>query len=251
MATKLVSIITPTYRRAEFLPHLCASVTSQTWPTLEWLVEDDSPEPSQFMQSLSDPRFHYTHSPIRRSIGEKRNALIARAKGEYIVHCDDDDYYSPHYIAHMIAAMEESEADFCKLSGFFLFYKESRDLAYWNLLVKTGVHFRWDSGSLLPILVTEQNNAQLLQMHMGFGFSYVYRRSLWESIKFPDVDISEDGQFILAASQTRRIVLLPDTKGLCLHIVHGANVSQCFPQFVLPPFMVDSIFPGASPYTTK
>jgi glycosyltransferase involved in cell wall biosynthesis len=74
--------------------------------------------------------------PVRQSSGrlKKRNALIARSKGEYIVDCDDDDYYSPQYITHMLS-----------------------------------VHFWWSGSSLIPFLDAERNHAPLLQMHMGFG----------------------------------------------------------------------------------
>jgi len=247
----MVSIITPTYGRVDRLPLLWEAIQSQIWPRLEWLVEDDSPQPSQFMQSIADSRVHYVHDPTRRSIGEKRNRLIARAEGEYIAHFDDDDYYAPQYLQQMVLALETGHADLCKLSGFFLFYSVSGDLAYWNLLEKTGIHFKWAGNSLQPILVTEQNNAELLQMHMGFGFSYVYRRSVWSTIQFPDQDLHEDLHFILATEKTKHVLLLPDTSGLCLHILHGGNSSRCFPQYVLPPFMAESIFPAATPYLKR
>lgn len=175
--------------------------------------------------------------------------MIARAKGEYIVHFDDDDYYSPQYITHMITTLEEGDVDICKLSSFFLLYKKSGSLAYWDLLIKTGIHFEWNRECLQPIVMTQQNNRNLLQMHFGYGFSLVYKRSVWEGSKFQHIDKREDSMFVLDAVKNAKVLgLLPDVDGLCLHILHDNNTSQCFPQFVLPSFFVASMFSRATPY---
>jgi glycosyltransferase involved in cell wall biosynthesis len=244
----LVSIITPTNGRAPFLPLLYSAINNQTWSDIEWLVDDDSLEPSRFMQEIADRRVHYSHDPIRRSIGEKRNRLVARAKGHYIVHFDDDDYYAPQYITHMVSFLHANNADLCKLSGFFLLYKDANTFGYWDLLIKTGIHFRWANEMLEPIVLSEGNNSKLAQAHLGFGFSYVYKRSVWDSIRFPDINWNEDGEFIRAAIETKAIVLAADTQGLCLHILHGENSSRCYPQFVLPWFLIRSMFPPITPY---
>ena len=51
-----VSIITPTYGRAELLPLAYRMYASQQDSAArEWIVIDDSPQPSPFMQNLADP----------------------------------------------------------------------------------------------------------------------------------------------------------------------------------------------------
>jgi glycosyltransferase involved in cell wall biosynthesis len=62
MITPLVSIITPTFNRPKFLPILSKCVLNQSVSDFEWLVLDDSPNPSTFMQGLSDPRIIYEHA---------------------------------------------------------------------------------------------------------------------------------------------------------------------------------------------
>ena len=102
MVKPTVSIITPTYGRGSFLPLIYYCVQTQEWPNIEWLVDDDSPLPSAFMQTLSDPRVHYFHAARRRSVGAKRNELIRRAKGDYIAHFDDDDYFEGKWNGQII-----------------------------------------------------------------------------------------------------------------------------------------------------
>jgi glycosyltransferase involved in cell wall biosynthesis len=43
----------------------------------------------------------------RRTIGEKRQALLEIAKGDYIAYCDDDDDILPGYIEEILKAIEQ------------------------------------------------------------------------------------------------------------------------------------------------
>ncbi len=92
-----VSIITPTMNRQSFLPALWDCVRAQSFEDIEWLIHDGSPQPAIF-SGIGDPRVRYRHVPRPTSIGAKRNDLCRVARGEIIVHFDDDDYYSPHYV---------------------------------------------------------------------------------------------------------------------------------------------------------
>ena len=53
-----------------------------------------------------------------KSIGEKRNELIARAKGEYICFIDDDDEVSRNYVALILKALEFNPTH-CSLKGLY------------------------------------------------------------------------------------------------------------------------------------
>jgi hypothetical protein len=48
----LVSIVTPTRNRAHLLQSIYASVSSQDWPNIEWLIDDDGPEGCPFIRGL-------------------------------------------------------------------------------------------------------------------------------------------------------------------------------------------------------
>ena len=79
---------------------------------------------------------------------------------------------------------------------------------------------------------------------LGFGFTYAYRRSIWEKAKFPDQNFGEDFVFIesvLAAGG--RLSQFPDTTGICVHVLHQSNTSWCYPQYRLPPFIIGRLLP--------
>lgn len=49
----------------------------------------------------------------KRTVGDKRNALIALAKGEYVVFVDDDDRVADHYVESLLSTIETSDEPDC------------------------------------------------------------------------------------------------------------------------------------------
>ena len=97
-----ISIITPSYKRERLLQLQHQTVLRQTEQDFEWLILDDSPEPSSYFSELNDVRIRYTHCAGKRlRIGEKRNWLVERARSEFIAHFDDDDFYARDYVHTM------------------------------------------------------------------------------------------------------------------------------------------------------
>ena len=77
----------------------------------------------------------------------------------------------------------------------------------------------------------------------GYGFSYLYRRACWENNHFPASRFGEDYVFAKkVAEQGFKRAFAPDTQGLALHILHGTNTSGMYPQFAMPPFLIDKLF---------
>jgi glycosyltransferase involved in cell wall biosynthesis len=248
MSSPTVSIVTPTKNREKFLPFCYGWACAQKFADWEWLVEDDSAEPSPFLSKLSDPRVHYRHDPVPKSVGVKRNNLVERAKGSLIAHFDDDDYYAPDYLLSMINTMRDRNADFIKLSAFYLYSSMNGVFAYWDLHAIEGLHFDWEGGDIHPLYLNKENNARFAENYLAYGFSYVFKRDLWGPAKYPDVSGPEDSQFLKAAYRGRSLLCLQDQLGMCLHVLQGDNLSRAYPQFFLPQFLLPRIFPGAIEY---
>ncbi len=104
MSRPTVSVITPTYKRREFLPYLLYQFNYQTYPKekLELIVLDDSPESNADLFPANDPRVRYIHLQEKVPLGKKRNMLNQLAKHDIIVCMDDDDYYSPDRVSHAV-----------------------------------------------------------------------------------------------------------------------------------------------------
>lgn len=174
----------------------------------------------------------------------KRNDLVSMALGDYIVHFDDDDYYSPSYVSHHIRAMIDHNADCVKLSGFFIYDSLVRKLFYWDQRHAAGTHFVCKRTQPRRILeVSHEDDEDFARFRLGYGFSFAYKRSAWHCIKFPDVSFCEDLYFMTEAAKTKSILLLPDNVGICVHFIHCTNMSGCFPQYMIPPFILRVLFP--------
>jgi glycosyltransferase involved in cell wall biosynthesis len=248
LSAPLVSVITPTFNRPHILPMIYRCVAGQDMADFEWLVLDDSPAPSEFMMTLDDPRVVYDHRPGRRSVGMKRNALISRARGEIIAQFDDDDFYGKGYLTMMISAMRNSNADFVKLFGFFI-YSQFHDLfAFWDLRQNQGPH--WEVGNR-PLGLTRLDEAAFRNNHLGYGFSYVFRKRVWDLVTFADQDWNEDAVFAIKAAENFNIIGIYDLNCDCLHILHHTNTSVCLPQYLLPRFLLDKLFPSLDAHLGK
>ena len=187
------------------------------------------------------------------SLGEKRNWLLRRAKGEIIVQFDDDDYYSPNYISSIYNFMESHKLDFLNLRAWHLLDLRHDFFGYWDLTDKEGLHFRLAPDNIVVARFGAPGNPDNLpalepNMHLGWGFGYAYRRHVWEKCQFPDKDWNEEMAISSYADSHLRSSGLLDTSGLCLHILHRGSTSVCYPQYHLPKHLLRDRFPAfASP----
>jgi len=91
-----VSILIPTYNRADYLPQAIRSALAQTYQDFELLILDDAStdrSPESVRGLLADRRVVYIKHPINLGISANRNSGIARSKGEYLAMLDSDDLW--------------------------------------------------------------------------------------------------------------------------------------------------------------
>jgi glycosyltransferase involved in cell wall biosynthesis len=243
--TPVVTIATPTYKREALLQQSHRMLLQQSEQNFEWLILDDSPEPSAYFTGLSDPRIRYRHhSGGKLTVGAKRNLLAEESRAGIIAHWDDDDFYAPDYLAAMLAQIGQG-MDFVKLSGWFVYSAPHRALGYWDTVRVRGLHFRFSATGIAPAMFGDAEAATFARNYLGYGFSYVYRKSVWQAARFPDQDFGEDSAFADAALATgARLKHFADSQGLCVHMLRRDNMSLCFPQYLLPQFLLARLFAG-------
>ena len=105
----LVTILTPSFNRADFLPETIASVLAQDYPHVEHLVLDDGS--TDGTPALLE-RYERTHAGRFRSVrhenmGQPRtlNRGFELARGELAADLVSDDTLLEHAIAHLVAAL--------------------------------------------------------------------------------------------------------------------------------------------------
>ena len=130
----LVSVITSTYNRSQFIPALLECYRRQDYnhDLIEWLVLDDSIEDEQKKtQGLFDtfadtmPNIFYIHSTQKQVMGHKLNHLCSLARGDIIVVMDDDDFYPPTRVSTAVAAFAaEPEKQIAGCSKVYMYFQD-------------------------------------------------------------------------------------------------------------------------------
>ena len=109
MNIPLVTILIPTYNRAEFLRVAVQSAVTQTHRDLEILILDDaSPDDTASVAAefADDPRVIYIRHPNNLGIAGNWRAGIERARGEFFCLLHDDDTFEPTFVEKLVQPLQ-------------------------------------------------------------------------------------------------------------------------------------------------
>ncbi|WP_187117131.1 glycosyltransferase family 2 protein [Candidatus Stoquefichus massiliensis] len=199
MNNPLVSVIVPIYNVEMYLDRCINSIVNQSYQNIEIiLVDDGSPDNCSSMCEFwkeKDDRVVVLHK-TNGGLSSARNAGIYVSHGEFLCFVDSDDFIDKTMIETMINAI----------------YKFDSDLAC------CGRYVLYDNGKIeeeftLPKEKTISSTKAMQEMLRGTyigepAWDKLYKRSLFDEIKFPEGEINED------------IVILPLIFKKCSRIVH-------------------------------
>ncbi|RDI54543.1 glycosyltransferase [Nocardia mexicana] len=244
------TLVCPTYQRPEMLRRMLEYYRAQRFDGgLELIILDDSPEPCLSTDDVTanEPSIRYFHLPGKRlTVGAKLNLMTQLARGEIIVEFDDDDYYAPYYVQRMVDFL--GDADFVTLSKWFICDTARRTFWYWSTDELSSDHFMlspWDP----PRMISTQgwDPSSIDGNLWGYGFSFVWRKSIFPEIEIPD-DPAEGLCWDLDFSRRLqsagfKTLAVPDHEGLVLHMLHPGSSVRMFPQYRMPESMIRTFFP--------
>lgn len=238
-----VSIITPTSERPEHLKLLYKLIQAQKFAgNWQWLILDDSHRPNTFFQNL--PQVDYIYSELPLNVGEKREILTQKARFDVIAHFDDDDYYAPLYLQNALSHLQE--ADFFSLSSWFCYGAFNRQFFYWA--TEEQMPYCFILNAVGELLMHEHSIPQKAHTK-GYGFSYVYKKKILSQVNFNPYKFGEDLDFYERVEKEGfKMKQQADQEGLCLKVHHDTNLSRIFPQYRLPRFVIEKLFPEAKDY---
>lgn len=191
---KAVTCIMPTADRRRFVPAAIQLFLEQDYENKELLVVDDGAD------RVDDliPRhrqIRYMQLPQRAKLGTKRNLACEAARGEIIVHWDDDDWNAPWRLRYQVEALERDRLDLCGLDR--VMFVDGAAGRAWEF-VQPQVAVPWICGATL-----------------------CYRKAFWQRNPFPDIHLGEDSRFIFSA-RGAAVGVLEDNRFFVARI-HGAN----------------------------
>ncbi|WP_118976926.1 glycosyltransferase family 2 protein [Taibaiella koreensis] len=194
----LVSCIMPTTSaRAAFVPLAVRNFLAQDYPQTELVIFDDSD--GRVGAALhGDARIRYIRHPQAcTSLGEKRNLACAAARGELILHWDDDDWYAPGWISSQVHTLEQSGAVICGLSSLLFIRPLSQQC--WQYTYPAG-GMPWVAGATLA-----------------------YRKQYWERHPFPQRNSGEDNHFVWSSGMP---VAVNESGAGFAAFIHPGNTSR-------------------------
>lgn len=110
---QLVSIVIPTYNRADHVSDAVRSALNQTWPHCEVIVVDDgSTDKTDEVLTEFEGRIRYVKTP-NRGVAAARNRGIRESTGEWIAFLDSDDLWRSEKIECQMRALAEHQAFVC------------------------------------------------------------------------------------------------------------------------------------------
>jgi hypothetical protein len=192
----LVSCIMPTADRRALVPQAIRYFQRQDYPCKELLVLDDGVgEIADLIPK--DASIRYVRMDQRRTMGAKHNAGCELARGEIMVHWDDDDWMADWRLSYQVDTLLAQPRD--TLSGLSrLFFWDPRARSAWEYVYNG-------------------------ERPWVCGGTFCYWRQFWETHRHPDMNEGADTVFVWGLHGTN--VLPLEKHGFYVALVHARNTS--------------------------
>lgn len=181
-----VSVIIPVYNVEAFLDACIDSVVNQTYRELEIIaVDDGSPDNSGKILdewAEKDSRIIVIHKK-NGGLSSARNAALDIATGDYIAMIDSDDFWERDAIEHLVFCAKKADADMVVARGRRVDLKGNEFSE-----IKPGKYAHKEG------LISEEEfwESRYIDMFYIVAWSKLYRKEIFEDIRFPEGKINED-----------------------------------------------------------
>ncbi len=108
---ELVSVIIPTYNRADKIGTAIESVISQVYTPVQLIIVDDGSADHTKEVLKNYPQAEYVLQPHAGQAAARNNGL-QHAKGLFIASLDSDDHWNPDFISRCMTKLQEDDLDF-------------------------------------------------------------------------------------------------------------------------------------------
>ncbi len=126
----ILSVVSPVYNGAKYLEPFLRSVQLQSFPHFELIMVDDGSTDSSIeiikTYQKKDSRIHLI-GQNHKGAGSARNFGLSRAKGQYIIFLDCDDWFSEDFFKTMIDRIEADQSDIA-ICEFFIYNQQTGEM---------------------------------------------------------------------------------------------------------------------------
>ena len=202
----MISVLMLTYNRENMVSRAIESILKQTYKDFEFIIVDNGSTDSSGRiadeYAKKDDRIIVIHIGTGMGIASARNIAVDAANGDYYAFIDDDDWVEPDYLEFLLKLLTENNADI-SICGSSVRNSDEK-----------------------CVLDTEQALTELVR-RKKFTVSFptaMFRKELWENLRFPKVDVHEDLVFMHIIMARAKLVAY---HGLLKYTIydHEGNIS--------------------------
>ncbi len=198
----LISVIVPVYNVERYLAKCIDSILAQTYPSLEIILVDDGSKDSSGAicdsYAKKDSRIRVIHKE-NGGLSDARNRGIEEARGEYLGFIDSDDYIDPDMYEVLYETLERHGADMSMCGVYELYDGQAAEQ------VPEISDFGCTSEEAMKIVIDGQIN-------YAYAVNKLYKRELFDGIRYPVGKIIEDAFVILFLLEKTKKVALTNAK---------------------------------------
>lgn len=210
-----VSIIMPTYNRADYLKRSVQSVLDQTFNNFEIIIINNysTDDTLEVISAFNDDRIKVINFKNDGIIAKSRNQGIMQSVGEYIAFLDDDDLWCPDKLELQIKYLEEHpEFDLVYSNGLIIDEHENKKGLFNEL-------WRGKTGQVF---------LDLLYRNFVSVLTVIMKKEIFETIGLlnedPSMRAAEDYEYWLRASLKFNFGYID--KPLALYRIHSESLSK-------------------------
>lgn len=130
----IVSIIVPIYNVERHIEVCVRSLMDQTYDKIEYIFVDDA-SPDRSIDILNEVLLDYPSRierttllkhDVNKGLPAARNTGIRQSNGQYIYHCDGDDWIESTMVEDLIKALANNDSDIAYCDFFLTFHHKER-----------------------------------------------------------------------------------------------------------------------------
>jgi Glycosyltransferases involved in cell wall biogenesis len=215
----LISIIIPTYNRADFLLECIESILNQRYSNIEIIIIDDcsTDKTKEIIEEKynGNIKIKYYKNDTNKGPGYNRKFGYLKSKGEYIIFCDDDDYYIDElFFLKAIKKFQEynNELAFVSSSAFTNYEKENK--------------LTLDDLDCLEKINNNEylENFQIKHEKPKSTFTTVFNKIILEKAKLSDMKMVNDSSiYMRALTACKFSYIMSDIIGI--YRIHSTNIT--------------------------
>jgi len=172
----MISVIVAIYNVESYLQKCLDSLSAQDFEDVEFLLIDDgsTDNSGEIADHYQDSRFRVFHTS-NHGLSAARNYGLDKARGNWIMFVDGDDWVAPDFCCAPYKAAMEQNADIVVFQSYYQ---------------KNGKISEYQAKSIIPQGIVSEETA--ITLGRFAAWNKLYKRCLFDTIRYPEGRVYED-----------------------------------------------------------